>query len=150
MNFIDLQSLFQQNQYTFLVIGVVVIGTVIFNIIHMRKIKSSNSKFLLDHPDAAKIYLTTKALITSEAVTVTAVDGGRPELFAESAKTGFYAIPGTRLVEMSYTHNRPGIIHKNVMTTIGPVKKELVVAADKKYLLGFDRKDESFTFAELE
>jgi hypothetical protein len=50
---------------------------------------------------------------------------------------------------MSYTHSRPGVIHKNVMTTFGPVKKALVIAANKEYLLGFDRGEETFTFAEL-
>jgi hypothetical protein len=146
---IDLQSIFQQNKYVFIVMGIVIIGSIVFNIVRMRGIKSSNQQFLLEHPDAAKVYLTTRALITSEAVTVLSVDGGKPEHFAETGKTGFYAVPGTRLVEISYTHNRPGILHKNVMTTVGPVKKELVVASGKQYLLGFDRSEENFTFAEL-
>jgi hypothetical protein len=149
MDYANLQAIFQQNKYVFIVMGIVIFGTIIFNIVRMGKMKSSNQRFLIEHPDAARVYLTTKALITSEAVTVTSVNGEKPEYFAEAAKSGFYLIPGSRLVEMTYTHNRPGVIHKNVTTTFGPVKKELTVAANKKYLLGFDRKEEIFTFTEL-
>jgi Trk-type K+ transport system membrane component len=149
MNSIDFQAIFQQNKIIFIIMGLVILGSIVFNIIRMRNMKSSNQRFLLDHPDVAKVYLTTKALITSEAVIVTAVDGETPEYFAETGKTGFYAIPGSRLVEMTYTYNRPGLIHKNVTTTFGPAKKELAIAANKTYLLGFDRKEETFTFDEM-
>jgi hypothetical protein len=145
----DFKSLFQQNKYVFIIMAFVFIGTAVYNIIRMRGMKSSNRNFIGEHPDIAKIYLTVKALITSEAVTVTAVDDEPPEYFTENGKTGFYAVPGNRVIEMSYTHNRPGIIYKNVTTTVGPVKKELIIAANKTYLLGFDRKEETFTFTEL-
>jgi hypothetical protein len=49
---------------------------------------------------------------------------------------------------MSYSSSRPGIIHKTVTKTYGPSKKELVIAAGKNYLLGFDREQETFTFEE--
>lgn len=68
---------------------------------------------------------------------------------AEVLKAGFYVIPGSRIIEMQYTYNRPGIIHKNVMTTYGPVTKELQIESGKSYILGFDRDDENFTFEEF-
>jgi hypothetical protein len=49
---------------------------------------------------------------------------------------------------MQYTYNRPGVLHKNVMTTYGPVKKDLAIEAGKNYTLGFDREAETFTFEE--
>jgi len=146
--FQQLQSVFQQNRYVFVVMCLVIFGTLVFNIVRLRQMKGANQNFLKVHPDAAKIYLTVKALITSEVVTVFGVDGEGPQLFAEGAKSGFYVIPGSRIVEMSYTYSRPGVLHKNVTQTYGPVKKELAVEASKTYRLGFDRDQETFTFEE--
>jgi hypothetical protein len=145
---IDFQALFQQNKYVFTVFGIVIVGTVIFNIIRMGKIKTEGTNFLLEHPGAARVFLSVKALITSEVVTVYSVDGEKPVFFSEGVKTGFYAIPGSRHVEMSYTHSRPGVLHKNVITTVGPVKKELIIGTGKSYLLAYDRGEEKFTFEE--
>jgi hypothetical protein len=114
----------------------------------MGKIKTDGQNFLLEHPGAAKIFLSVKALITSEIVTVHSVDGEKPVYFSEGGKTGFYTTPGSRHVEISYTHSRPGILHKNVITTVGPVKKELIANTGKSYLLAYDRREEKFTFEE--
>jgi hypothetical protein len=51
-------------------------------------------------------------------------------------------------VELSYYHNRPGVFYKNVTTSTDTVKKELKAEPNKKYLLGFDRKAETFTLEE--
>ena len=133
-----------------IIFAVLIIGAIYFSyIVRMRKMKTSNEDYIATHPDAVKIFLTTKALVTSEAVTVYSVDGEAPQLFTENGKTGLYIIPGSRIVEMAYTHSRPGIIHKNVTQTIGPEKKELHVENGKEYLLDFDRENESFIFKEL-
>jgi hypothetical protein len=145
----DYAAFFRQNGYVFLLMVIVSLGCIVFNIIRSKKLKASGQNFLAEHPDAVKVYLTVKALITSEAVTVHAVDGDGPSQFIENGKSGFYAVPGKRTVEMSYTYSRPGILHKTVTQTIGPVKKELVIGADKNYLLGFNRKEETFTFEEM-
>jgi hypothetical protein len=145
----DFSVFFQQNWYAVLLIGIVSLGCIIFNIIRSKKLKTSGQNFLAEHPDAVKIYLTVKAFITSESVTVHTVDGESPSLFIENGKSGFYAAPGKRTAEMSYTYSRPGILHKTVTQTIGPVKKELVVEAGKNYLLGFNRTEETFTFEEI-
>lgn len=144
----DFMAIFQQNKIVFMFMALIVAGSFVFNIIRMKKLKSSNQNFLQTHPNAAKVYLTARALITSEAVTVISVDGEAPQSFMEGSKTGFYAIPGSRTVEMQYTYNRPGILHKNVMTTYGPATKELQIESGKTYILGFDRNAESFTFEE--
>ncbi|MDR0641036.1 MAG: hypothetical protein LBG07_01085 [Treponema sp.] len=121
-----------------------------------RKSAGNVKEFLAQHPDAVKIYLMGKFSIASEAVVVATVDGELPVLFTEGGsfgipglpggKSGLYVLPGTRTLELQYTHNRPGIMYKNVTTSTGLVKKEFVVEAGKTYVLGFDRKNENFTF----
>jgi hypothetical protein len=143
MNYLDL---LQKNWYIVIAMGVIIIGSFVFNIARMKKAKASNMDFLARQPDAAKIYLTTKALVTSEAVTVQSVNGGVPQIFYEKAKTGFYIAPGKNTVEMIYTYNRPGILHKNVTESTGVVKKELETEPNGCYVLGYDRKENAFTF----
>jgi hypothetical protein len=87
---------------------------------------ASNKAFLEKYPDAG-----TSAGITGNGNTA-----------------GFYLKPGTSTVEISYYHNRPGIFYKNVTTTTDTVKKEMETEPNKKYLLGFDRKAETFTLEE--
>ena len=149
MNLENLFSFFQQNQTILVVIGLVMVGTIVINIIRARKMKNAGNQFILEHPDAAKVYLTVKALITSESVTVHLVDGEAPVLFTEKTKSGFYVIPGNRTVDVSYTYSRPGVMYKSVTETYGPSTKELIIKANKNYLLGFDKKNQSFTFDEI-
>ena len=139
----------QKNQYVFIALGLAIVGSIAYGVIRLKILKSSNAAFLAQRPDAAKIYLAVKALITSEAVTVYTVDGERPQSFMEAGKTGLYVIPGKRTVEMSYSHSRPGVLHRAVTHTYGPVTKELETEPGKSYLLGFDRDAENFTFAEM-
>jgi hypothetical protein len=142
-------SVFYQNRYVFLLMGIAFLSSIIFNVVRSKKLKTAGQNFLAEHPEAVKVYLTTKALITTEAVTVHGVDGKRPSPFIENGKSGFYTIPGKKMVEMSYTYSRPGLLHKTVTQTVGPVKKELVIDMNKSYLLGFDRQEETFTFEEI-
>jgi hypothetical protein len=135
----------------------------------LQKLEASNKVFLEKYPDAAKVYPYSRASISSEAVRVHSVDGGLPEFFYEAEtpsgivaiaasaiasitgngnSAGFYLKPGTSTVEISYYHNRPGFFYKNVSTTTDTVKRELKTEPNKKYLLGFDRKAETFTLEE--
>ncbi|MDR2552140.1 MAG: hypothetical protein LBD31_03100 [Treponema sp.] len=147
MHFIDLTTLFRQNIYIFLIMGAVCAGALVFNIIRFTSMKSAGRAFLASHPGAAKIYIGGRA-VSWGAVTVHSVDGETPVFFTEKIKTGFYVIPGSRMVEMSFTSSRPGIIYKTVTKTIGPVKKELITRPDTEYKLGFNDKEEIFTFEE--
>lgn len=113
-----------------------------------RKNMAGGKQFIAEHPEAARIYLASKTAIASEAVYVATIDGEVPPYFSERGKNGLYALPGTRTLELQYTHNRPGIMYKNVTSSTGLVKKDFVVEANKTYLLGFDRKEETFTFTE--
>jgi hypothetical protein len=141
-------GILRQNWYIVLALGVFIIGSVVYSIARLQMIRRSNKKFLLDHPDAVKVFLAARAFMTSETVTVSAVDGAVPQQFMEKGKIGFYAIPGKRVVEMQYTHSRPGILHRTVTQVYGPVTRELETLPGRNYLLGFDRKAQSFTFGE--
>jgi hypothetical protein len=135
----------------------------------LQKMAASNKIFLEKYPDAARVYPYSRASISSEAVRIHSVEGELPEFFYEAGTSndiagliasviagitgngntsGFYLKPGISTVEMSYYHNRPGIFYKNVTTSTDTVKKELQTEPNKKYLLGFDRKAETFTLEE--
>jgi hypothetical protein len=148
MDFTEIFATLQENTHIFIVLGVVIVVSIVFNVIRFRSMRGSNRRFLEAHPDAAKVYLTTKALAVAGAVVVHSVDGEAPALFAEQGKTGFYATPGTRTVEMSFSYSRPGIVYKTVTKTYGPYKKELIIEAGKNYLLRFDKNSEAFAFEE--
>ncbi|MDR1541188.1 MAG: hypothetical protein LBU32_24975 [Clostridiales bacterium] len=139
-------SVVQANFYPIIGISVVTVASLIFSFSYMMRMKAQGNEFLKEHPDAAKVYLTVKALITSEVVTVHTVDGRSPFRFAEGGKSGFYLTPGQTEVQISYSYTRPGVLHKNVTTSTGVVDKVLEVEANKKYLLGFNRKEKQFTF----
>jgi hypothetical protein len=150
------------------IVAFVVIAAVVsmgMNRTRLQKQESANKIFLGKYPDAAKVYPYSRASITSEAVRIHSVDGEVPEFFYEAGKlnsiagiiggitgnannTGFYLKPGTSTVEMSYYHTRPGVFYKNVSTSTDAIKKELKVNPGKTYLLGFDRKAETFTLEE--
>jgi hypothetical protein len=147
--FNQITTVISNNSYAFFGIGAVIVITIVFSIVRLNKMKSNNQKFLSEHPDAAKIYLTSKALITAEAVTVHLVGDGAPVFFAEGAKSGFYTVPGKNLVTMSYTHSRPGVMYKTVTHTYGPEKRELITEANKVYKLSFNRDSEEFLFDEI-
>ena len=127
-------------------VSAIFIGVAIFN---YKKMKNTTAKFLTENPNASKVFLTTKGFITSEAVTVHTVNDTKPILFTDKGKSGFYSIPGDVKVEISYSYTRPGIMYKTVTTSTDMVTKVLKTEPNKSYLLGFNRKEESFTFEEI-
>ena len=112
---------------------------------------SKKEDFLKQHPDASKVFLSSKNfLIIQDGVVVGTVNDDYPILFSEGfAKGGFYAKPGGNKVMMTYTHTRPGIMHKTVTTTYGPTERELNIEPNKTYQLSFDRKAEEFVLEEV-
>ena len=145
----DFMQIIQQYWYIIAVFGVLIIGSVFFSVINMRKMKDVNQKFLAEHPDAAKIYLTNKTSITQENVTVYSVNVQTPQGFMEGTKNGIYLVPGRSTLQLSYTYTRPGVMYKSVSKTTDMVEQMVEVAPYKTYQLGFDRKAETFTFEEI-
>ena len=146
----NVMEIIQQNFYVFCAMAVAVVVSIIYSVIRMRGMKRDGASFLKKHPDAARVFLTSRALITTEAVTVYSVDNASPSNFVEKGKTGFYLAPGQSTVSMSYSYTRPGVLHKTVTTSTDVVEKVLEVEANRSYMLGFDRKAECFTFEEFE
>ena len=142
------EFLAQYGTYVWYVGGVMLLGIVI-TVIFSRRNKNKANKYLQEHPDAVRVFLHSKTSIASEAVQVYLVNGQNPVLFSEKGKGGFYALPGNVMVQISYTHNRPGVMYKNVTKTTGAVERELVIEPNKTYKLSFDRKENDFVFAEI-
>jgi hypothetical protein len=142
----NIMEIIQNNLYVFLVMGAAIVVSIVYSVVRLNNMKSTNKSFLSQHPDAAKVYLTTKALITAEAVTVHSVNDAAPIHFSEGGKTGFYVVPGKSTVAVSYTYSRPGVMHKTVTTSTDVVQKVPETEPRASYLLGFDRKAENFTF----
>jgi hypothetical protein len=137
-------------QYFYFIIVAVVIGVVWYmNMQRVQKTKADSREFLAQHPEAAKIYLASRALISSEAVVVATVDGEPPHSFYENRKSGLYVTPGRHTLELNYTHNRPGFFHKNVSSSTGFVKQDVEAEANTSYNLGFDRDADNFTFEKV-
>lgn len=129
-------------------IVVVFIGIAGFTILRNKKMVQSNNEFLNQHPDAARLYLFAKSSITDETVEVHAVDDAKPEVFSEKMKSGIYLAPGTHTLRVSYSYTRPGLAYKTVTKSTDQVSKEVTVEANKSYILGYERKEERFTFSE--
>jgi hypothetical protein len=111
---------------------------------------SRTAEYLEKHPGASRVFMKYKNfLIVQEAVSVAAVNDEAPVLFTEKTKSGFYVKPGENKVLLGYSHTRPGIMHKTVTTTYGPVERELNIAPHKTYSLSFNRKTEEFVFEEI-
>lgn len=139
-------NIISENKMTFIIFAVVCVLSFIINMANYKKRKQRSAGLLEEHPDAAKVYLTSKAFITSEAVTVSLVNGQEPHFFYEGTKTGFYAAPGIVEAEITYTYSRPGVTAKTVTKTYGPVVKRLELEPYGQYFMGFDKDEETFIF----
>ena len=146
---IDFGEIVQKHWHICLFMGIFILGSLVYTVIRFSALKRSIKKYLQDHPNAARIYMATRAFITREAVTINVIDGTAPQQFLEKGKTGFYVIPGKRKVEMSYAFSHPGILHKTITKVYGPVTRELETEPNKSYLVGFDRGTKNFTFTEV-
>ena len=137
-------------KYIMIVVGIMLLY-MIGLIFYMNKRKNTTAKWLANNPTAAKIYVSSKSnLIRSNGLYINSVDGQLPVSFVEGTKTGFYVLPGTHVVESTFSSSRPGIMYRNVVTTFGPSKQELTVEANKVYNYSFDLKNEMYEFAEVQ
>lgn len=136
----------QNNWYIVLFVGAILTFSFVFNRRQISQMKSRGNDFIARHPQAAKVYLTRKGLIFAEVVNVYTVNGEEPAQFTKGRTMGFYVLPGKNTVQISYTYTRPGIFYKTVSESTDVVEKVLETESYKSYVLGFDRKEKSFTF----
>lgn len=116
-------------------------------IIYMRYKKSKMKNYIEAHPEAAKVFIKTHAqIVKAEGLYIHSVDGGKPETFIDGIKTGFYLLPGTHVIESTFTTSRPGVLHKTVTTSYGPSKQEVEVEARKSYNYSFNPDTNEYSF----
>lgn len=146
----DIAQVFRDNLVVIIVLGVLIVGFFVFNVIRMQMMRVDNTLFLAQHPDAAKVYLSDNALLAGDMVEVHSVNGGKPNSFVDKGRVGVYLAPGRSAAQISFFYTRHGLLRRSVTRSTGVVDIELRVQPGKTYRLGFDRGRDEFTFAEIE
>ena len=112
--------------------------------------RKNGDRFLQENPDASKMFMDTGTNgITSKDMRVLDIDGEPAVYFYQTTKSGVYIKPGKRIVNVTYSATRPGILHKSVTNIYGPQKIELDIQPNKEYKLKFNKKEENFEIIEL-
>ena len=145
-------------KFMYLYIGVVIIfiiGYQIFMFIRANKRKKEMLEWLEKNPKAAKVYIAkTSSLLgsifTPSSIRLIAIDDNHPMTsFMEGFKQGFYLAPGKHRITSSFEKTRPGFFSKTVTTQYAPSTQEIEVEAEKIYIYSFDKKNEQYTFTEI-
>lgn len=69
--------------------------------------------------------------------------------FTEGFKQGFYLAHGKHRIISSFEKTRHGFFSKTVTTQYGSTTQEVEVEAEKIYEYSFDKKNEQYTFREI-
>ena len=145
-------------KFMYLYIGVViifVIGYQIFMYMYANRRKKELLEWLEKNPKAAKVYIAkTSSLLgsifTPSSIRLIAIDDDYPMTsFTEGFKQGFYLAPGKHKITSSFEKTRPGFFYKTVTTKYGSTTQEVEVEAEKTYIYSFDKKNEQYTFTEM-
>lgn len=134
--------------YIAIVFAIAIISAVV-TLVMMRK---RAQKFLDEHPDAVKVTLkNVNWLLYIKTTSVHLVDGAKPVRVATSfTSQAFFLSPGTHILNVSFSKQRPGIIYKSVTTTYDPTNIEVVAEAGKAYRLYFNTSEKRYVFEEVE
>ena len=144
-------------KFMYLYFGVViifVIGYQIFMFIRANKRKKEVLEWL-KNPKAAKVYIKTNSsllasMFTPSSIRLIAIDDDYPMTsFTEGFKQGFYLAPGKHKITSSFEKTRPGFFSRTVTTKYGSTTQEVEVEAEKTYIYSFDKKNEQYTFTEI-
>ena len=120
-------------------------------IFYSRYAKNRKKTLMNQNPDAALIYCGTKQSgIKTVELRIHTIDSVKhTDWFNEGLSLAYAVTSGSHTIEASATTSRPGLLHKTVNETFGPAKLEVEVEPRKKYALGFNTKENEFTFTEL-
>jgi|GEM_PF-3291048 len=142
----SLEEVLQYNMWPIIAIVGVSIISIIITIVRTKKNNKRTGDYLTEHPNAAKVFIP--AMVVS-GLQVHTVDGEEPATFHKGGKTGFYVRSGegVKLVA-SFTTTRPGVMHKTVSKTYGPITKSLNLAPKAEYKISFDKKAKDFLLTE--
>ncbi|MGP1458453.1 MAG: hypothetical protein ACTTKL_04005 [Treponema sp.] len=138
--------------YYFLIIPVAALLYAAYMIFKMKADGKRRQEWLEQNPNASKVFIGKGIPLIKNilgTITVISVDGERPIFFMEKLRTGFYAAPGTHVVESTFEKTRPGILYRTVTTKYGPSKQEITVGSSQTYAYSFDRKNETYSFEEI-
>ena len=145
-----------RNIYLYVAVFIIfVIGYQIFMFIRANKRKKEVLEWLEKNPKAAKVYIAkTSSLLgsifTPSSIRLIAIDDNHPMTsFAEGFKQGFYLTPGKHKITSSFEKTRPGFFSRTVTTKYGSTTQEVEVEAEKTYEYSFDKKNEQYTFTEI-
>ena len=145
-------------KFMYLYFGVViifVIGYQIFMFIRANKRKKEFIEWLEKNPKAANVYIKTNSsllasMFTPSSIRLIAIDDDYPMTsFTEGFKQGFYLAPGKHKITSSFEKTRPGFFSRTVTTKYGSTTQEVEVEAEKTYIYSFDKKNEQYTFTEI-
>ncbi len=121
-----------------------------------KKRKRDVQEWLEQNPKAAKVYIGSTSsnllsyILTPSSISLIAIDNEKPKTFTmEGTKQVFYLTPGKHTITSSFQKSRPGILSKRVITEYEPTTQEVEVEAEKTYIYSFDKKNEQYTFTEL-
>lgn len=119
-------------------------------ILYMRYKKNQGKNWEAQNPHGSKIYIKSKSIVVkTDGIYIHSVDGEKPLTFVEGTKTGLYVLPGKHVIEATFTSSRPGIVHKTVTTSYGPLKVEVHIESRKAYGLSFNEDSQGFEFEEV-
>ena len=138
------------------VMAVVMAGYSIVLLTMTKKRKKDVQEWLEQNPKAAKVYIGSTSsnllsyILTPSSISLIAIDNEKPKTFTmEGTKQVFYLTPGKHTITSSFQKSRPGILSKRVITEYEPTTQEVEVEAEKIYSYSFDKKNEQYTFTEL-
>ena len=146
-------------KFIYLYIGVMIIfglGYSFFMFNRANKRKKEILEWLEKNPKAAKVYIGSTSsnllsfILTPSSISLIAIDDKKPATFImEGTKQVFYLTPGKHTITSSFQKSRPGILSKRVISEYEPTTQEVEVEAEKIYIYSFDKKNEHYTFTEM-
>ncbi|MEX6518975.1 hypothetical protein AB6N29_03180 [Fusobacterium animalis] len=146
-------------KFIYLYIGVMIIfglGYSFFMFNRANKRKKEILEWLEKNPKAAKVYIGSTSsnllsfILTPSSISLIAIDDKKPATFImEGTKQVFYLTPGKHTITSSFQKSRPGILSKRVISEYEPTTQEVKVEAEKTYIYSFDKKNEHYTFTEM-
>ncbi len=136
--------------WVYIVAGLLLFYLLLF-IFYSKYAKNRKKTLMNQNPDAALIYCgTTQSGIKTVELRIHTIDAVKhADWFNEGLSLVYAVTSGTHTIEASATTSRPGILHKTVNEIFGPAKLEVEVEPRKKYALGFNVKENEFTFTEI-
>lgn len=146
-------------KFIYLYIGVMIIfglGYSFFMFNRANKRKKEILEWLEKNPKAAKVYIGSTSsnllsfILTPSSISLIAIDDKKPTTFImEGTKQVFYLTPGKHTITSSFQKSRPGILSKRVISEYEPTTQEVEAEAEKTYIYSFDKKNEHYTFTEM-